>query len=206
MELSEAIAQIAAIRAQIARTETFRGYRSATVAATGLLAIAAGVAQALLIDNPQREPATYLLLWIAAAVLSLFATGLELVIRWRRAASPATAQLTRLAVAQFLPCVVAGAVVTAALIASSRDHLPLLPGLWALLFSLGIFASCRLLPRAVFWIGFFYLAAGGGLLLLSRDATSLEPWTMAATFGVGQLAGGLLLYFTLERRHDETER
>ena len=202
MELSEAIAQIAAIRAQIARAETFRGYRSVTVAATGLLAIAAGVAQALLISDPQREATAYLLIWISAAVLSLIATGLELVVRSRSAASPAAAQLTRLAVAQFLPCVLAGGVMTAALVSIGHEHLRLLPGLWALLFSLGISASCRLLPRPVAWIGVYYLFAGGTLLLLGPSGASLAPWAMAVTFGIGQFAGAAILYFTLERPHE----
>lgn len=39
MDLRDALAQIAEIRAHIAQNETFRGYRSATVAASGLLAL-----------------------------------------------------------------------------------------------------------------------------------------------------------------------
>ncbi|MEE8452390.1 MAG: hypothetical protein V3R99_10765 [Thermoguttaceae bacterium] len=38
MELHEAMERISEIRGQIARTETFRGYRSATVGFSGLLA------------------------------------------------------------------------------------------------------------------------------------------------------------------------
>ena len=41
MELREALTQISEIRAQVARTEMFRGYRSLTVAFTGLLAFCA---------------------------------------------------------------------------------------------------------------------------------------------------------------------
>ena len=36
----------------------------------------------------------------------------------------------------------------------------LLPGLWQVFFSLGVFASCRLLPKAVALIGVFHLVAG----------------------------------------------
>ena len=38
----------------------------------------------------------------------------------------------------------------------------MLPGLWSILFSLGIFASYRLLPRETFWLAVYYLAAGVG--------------------------------------------
>ena len=40
MHLHDALAQITEIRSQMARTQTFRGYRSATVAFSGLLALA----------------------------------------------------------------------------------------------------------------------------------------------------------------------
>ena len=46
MQLHEALAQITEIRTQIARTETFRGYRSATVAFSGLLALGGAGVQA----------------------------------------------------------------------------------------------------------------------------------------------------------------
>ena len=40
----------------------------------------------------------------------------------------------------------------------------LLPGVWALFHALGLFASRLHLPRAVGWVGLWYLAAGGWLL------------------------------------------
>ena len=40
----------------------------------------------------------------------------------------------------------------------------MLPGLWQVLYSLGIFASCRLLPRAIFGVAVFYLHRGLGAL------------------------------------------
>lgn len=41
MQLEEALQQIGEIRAHVAREEAFRGYRAATVATTGLLALLA---------------------------------------------------------------------------------------------------------------------------------------------------------------------
>src|SRR5262249_42647682 len=63
VELHEALAQISEIRDQIARTETFEGYRSATVAASGLLAFAAAGLQAALIPDPLANLEMYLTLW-----------------------------------------------------------------------------------------------------------------------------------------------
>ena len=44
----------------------------------------------------------------------------------------------------------------------------MLPGLWQVLYSLGIFASCRLLPRSMFGVAVFYL-------LERSDRLSLSP-------------------------------
>ena len=44
MELHEALTQIAEIRQQMAKSDVFRGYRSAPVAFSGLVALAAAVA------------------------------------------------------------------------------------------------------------------------------------------------------------------
>ena len=74
----------------------------------------------------------------------------------------------------------------------------MLPGWWAILFGLGVFASRRLLLCWTFAIGGFYLLAGLAMLLMPRGAV-FSPWTMGTTFGIGQLSAAALLYWTLER-------
>src|SRR5262249_19490105 len=106
-----------------------------------------------------------------------------------------------LAVSQFLPCLAAGGLLTFVVVAHARENLWMLPGLWAMLFSLGVFASYRLLPRATFGIGLFYMAAGT-LCLTIREA-ALSPWAMGLTFGPGQLLAAAMLYWTLERNDGE---
>ena len=81
----------------------------------------------------------------------------------------------------------------------------MLPGLWSVFFSLGIFASYRLLPKATFWIGVFYMTAGVLCLLWARDDFAFSPWAMGVPFGVGQLLSAAILYWTLERKSDEQE-
>lgn len=203
MELREALTQIAEIRLQIARTETFRGYRSLPVAFSGLLALFAALVQSAWIDDPLRNIAAYLTLWVGAAVLSAFAAGFEMLLSVRSRGSAQTHAITWLAVSQFLPCLVAGGLVTAALVASAPDALWVLPGLWQVLFSLGIFASYRLLPRATFGVGIFYLIAGVVCLATARADAALSPWAMGVPFGVGQLYAAAVLYWTLERGHVE---
>ena len=76
----------------------------------------------------------------------------------------------------------------------------ILPGIWSILFGLGVFASRRLLPKATFLVGGFYLLAG--LYMISMHYEALAAWTMGVTFGVGQIAAAALLYFTLERQRE----
>jgi hypothetical protein len=202
MELREALTQITEIRLQLARTEVFRGYRAMPVAFSGMVAVLAAGVQAAAIADPVLQIGSYLALWIGAAVVSALAAGLEMMVRARNAASTLTRELTWLAVEQFCPSLVAGALVTVVLVRAAPAGLWILPGLWQIVYSLGIFASCRLLPRATFWVAVFYL--GTGLIVLARGpgAAALSPWTMGLPFGAGQLLAATVLYRTLERDHE----
>src|SRR5437588_797780 len=160
MDLREALTLIAAIRQQVAQTEIFRGYRAAPVALSGVLAWLAAGLQAWLLPEPEKSLGAWLTLWIGAALCSLAITGVAMAIYCWQAPSPLTRTLTSLAVGQFLPCLLAGGLLTVVLWLHVPDSLWMLPGLWSLLFSLGIFASFRLLPRATFFVAVWYLAAG----------------------------------------------
>ena len=203
MDLREAMTQISEIRATMARAETFRGYRAVPVAFSGLLALAAAGFQAIWLTEPLVRVDEYLALWVGAAVLSAVACGSEMVLHARLAATRWSREITWLAIEQFLPCLAAGGFVTVVLVRFAPETLWMLPGLWQVLFSLGIFASCRLLPRATFGVALFYLAAGLASLAFARGEAALSPWAMGLPFGVGQLLTALVLYRTLECRDVE---
>ena len=194
MELRDALTQISEIRRQMARTEVFRGYRAVPVAFSGL--------QATWITNPAEEMTAYLALWVGAAVVSAIGAGTEMVLRARQSLSPWRREITWLAIEQFLPCLLAGGLLTFVLVQFAAESLWMLPGLWQILFSLGVFASCRLLPRATFVVAVFYLAAGLSCLVLTRGSAALSPWAMGLPFGFGQLLAAAVLYRTLERSDD----
>jgi hypothetical protein len=203
MELREALTQISEIRFQMARSAVFRGYRSVPVALSGLLALAAAGFQAVWLPDPGKDVSAYLTLWVGTAVLSVSAATAVMVQRWRHSGAAWADEVTWLAVEQFLPCLVAGALVTVVVTRFARESLWMLPGLWQVLFSLGIFASYRLLPRATFAVGLFYLVAGLLCLALARGEAALAPWAMGVPFGAGQLLAAAVLYWTLERSHGE---
>ena len=201
MELREALTQITEIRLQLARTEVFRGYRAMPVAFSGGIALLAALVQAGTIADPAVQISRYLALWTGAAVVSALAAGLEMMIRARTAASPMTRELTWLALEQFCTPLLAGALVTVVLLRAAPESLWMLPGLWQIFFGLGVFASCRLLPKATFWVAVFYLATGLAILALANGAAALSPWLMGLPFCVGQLMAAAVLYRTLERDH-----
>jgi hypothetical protein len=199
MELREALDSIATIRRRMAETEVFRGYRALPVAVSAVLALTAGFLQPVLVPRPDQDVPGYVALWSAVAVLSVAAAGLAMFLRDRVAGTSLTRPVTWLAVGQFVPCLVAAAAVTAVLARVAPEAGWVLPGLWQVFFSQGVFASCRLLPRPAFVVGVFYLVAGITTLLLARGPDALSPWAMAIPFGVGQLAAAAVLYWTLER-------
>lgn len=203
MDLHEALTQISEIRQQVARTETFRGYRAAPVAFSGLVACVAAGMQHALVPNPASDPHTYLGLWIGAAILSMIVTGIAMIWHCKQSTSSLTIPNSILAVGQFFPSVVAGGLVTFVLFQQVPDALWMLPGLWSMFFSLGIFASYRLLPKATFWIGVFYMTTGVLCLLWARDDFAFSPWAMGVPFAVGQFASAAILYWTLERTVDD---
>jgi hypothetical protein len=203
-ELQKALAEIAAIRGQVARATQFRGYGPLTLAATGLLAAAAAAVQAALVRDPARRPAAYLLIWVATAALSLTLIGAEAISRARRAHSTLALPMLRSAGAEFLPAIAAGLLLTAVVYRDAPEGVWMLPGLWQVVFSLGIFSSCRLLPRPMFAVGLWYLMTGLIVLAEGARGNALSPWAMGAPFGVGQILVAAVLRFGYRERHEIT--
>lgn len=204
MELREALDSIATIRRRMAETEVFRGYRALPVAVSAVFALVAGFVQPVLLPRPEQDVPGYVALWSVVALLSMGAAGLAMFLRDRMAGVSVTRPVTWLAISQFVPCLVAATAVTAVIVGVAPEAAWMLPGLWQVFFSQGVFASCRLLPRPAFAVAGFYLAAGVFTLLVARGEQALAPWAMAGPFGLGQLLAAAVLYWTLERTHGRT--
>jgi len=198
--LDQALAEISTIRSQIARSTAFRGYGPAAVAATALLAVAAAYAQAMLVPAPLAHVERYVLLWGGTAVVCVSLVGIEMVRRTRREHGDLATEMLWTAVEQLLPASIAGGLVTLVLLAAAPEAVWMLPGLWQVIFSLGVFASCRFLPRATFLVGAWYLLSGLACLAVSR---SLSPAAMGIGFGTGQLIGAAILH--LHRTDEEPD-
>jgi hypothetical protein len=146
------------------------------------------------IPDPALQLSRYLQLWAATAAFSFGFIVLEAIFRSRRAHGGLALPMLQSALEQFLPAIVAGGLLTAVLTSVAPSSTWLLPGLWQIVFSLGVFASCRLLPRAIFVVGVWYLFCGLSCLALLGQERSLSPWAMGIPFAVGQLlVAGVLL-------------
>ena len=201
-DLNRALADISSIRQQLARSTEFRGYGPATLAATGIFAISAATAQALWLPNPSKHITSYLSIWIVTALVSAVLIGVQTVTRAHRMHSGIANEMIYMAVEQFLSAAGAGALLTLVIVQSASSVEWMLPGLWQLIFSLGIFSSCRFLPRAMVAAGMWYLLAGLTCIALG-DSRAFSPWTMGVSFGLGQfLAAGILFFNASEGSHE----
>ena len=76
-----------------------------------------------------------------------------------------------------------------------------LPGVWAMVFGLGLFACRYELPQSASWVAGFYVMAGMVCLLINSQLHQLSAWQMVVLFGFGQSFLGLSLFFNGERRN-----
>lgn len=202
-DLHKALGDISSIRQQVARSTEFRGYGPATLATTGAFAASAGVLQALWVPTPGQQLSRYLTLWIATAAISAALTGRQMYTRSRRIHSGMSDEMLRMAVDQFLPAVGAGLLLTVVLLRAAPGSAWMIPGLWQVIFSLGIFSSCRFLPRPIFAAGAWYLLTGLCCIGLG-GGQALSPWAMAIPFGAGQFLVAGILFFSAKESGDES--
>lgn len=197
MEVGRALDQIAEIHQQIAKGEVYRGYRSLPVAASGLMGFAAAWFQPAGLGT--GDPIGFVMYWAAIGALAGFVGASEIIYNYVVHDNGSDRRQTRKVMGQFLPSLIAGAAIAAGLAHLGAALVPLLPGLWAICFGIGIFASRPYLPRASGWIALYYYAAGLTLLWIAHDPGPLTGWWVGGVFGAGQLLAALVLWWNLER-------
>jgi len=197
-DVTRALEQIAEIHEQLGRSTVFRGWRSIPVASSGMVGLAAAAWQAA--EARPLDPWRYTVYWLVVGVVALLIGCAEIVWHYGARADEVERARSRHVVGQFLPALVAGALVTGAFVRLSPALVALLPGLWALLFGVGIFATRPYAVRGSGWVALYYWTAGLALLWSAGGVDALSPWAVGGTFGAGQLLAALVLYLTLERK------
>ena len=195
MDVSQALEHLNEIRHHLGRNEIYRGYRSKTLALMG--GVGFGGALFLLLGWSSARPLERVGFWAAMAALNMAIAAWEILGDYGELKTDHQRRTTRRTVGQFLPTMAAGVLVTMVFVSQSQN-LDLLPGIWSVLFSLGIFASRPYLPRGVGWVGAFFLAAGALLLCFPSEALS-QPLYMGGVFGGGHLMLAYVMYQNLER-------
>ncbi len=197
MDVSSALDRIEEIHAQLAKGEVFRGYRPVPVALAGAIGLVAGWLQRPLV--PAGDGTRFLVFWLAVAGLAFVLNASVVGFGYARSRDAFARRRTRQVVGQFVPCLLAGAVVSLALPAAEPSLVRLLPGLWALLFGLGVFASRPYLARATGWVALFFVVAGTALLVFPGQDLARLGLVHGAVFGTGLLVAAVVLHLDVPR-------
>ena len=158
---------------------------------------------------------SFLTIWLGVAIASSLSAGLEMIVRGILSGNRQVWLTHRKLISSLLPALLVGAVLTGALFnfaMSSSEHMgreliAMLPGMWAMLFGLGLFSCRAALPGSARKVAAYYLAAGMICLMFgfqgsdpqSASVFSISSWQMIFLFGLGQSFLGLVLYWNVER-------
>lgn len=187
--IHDAIGQVRQMREFVLARQRFKGYSGKARMAGGGLAIAGSV----VMSRPgfPEKPVAHLIGWGVVLALALLFNygGLAL---WFLGNPILRRDLMQLKpAADALPALSMGAVFSLALVL--HGQYALLFGTWMCLYGLVHVAYRQSLPAIHYAVGVFYMLCGA-FCLLAPGACFTNPWPMGAVFGLGELAGGFILY------------
>jgi hypothetical protein len=183
-DLNRALVDIRSIRRQVAQTTEFRGYGPLTLTATAVVALLAGAAQSHWLPEPATHPGQYVAIWLTTGVFCAALIASQMVARADRIHAGMADEMVRMAVAQFLPAAITGAILPFVLLHGPPAVFWMLPGLWQIIFSLGVFASCRSLTRPMLLVGAWFMLTGVACLAMG-DSRALAPIAMCLPYSAG---------------------
>lgn len=190
--MRRAMADLAEVRGRLATVQRFDGYSGTAAIASGIIAVLAGITQAIVAPLPQTLAGrqAYLEIWLTCLGVALAINyGAIVVWRSRNRGAQAAVQFRTVGMS-IVPAIAAGGVITLALLARRLEDL--LPGMWCATYALGLFASRSMVPFKVVLVAVAFGAAGA-LLLLLPGINPLAWWIMPVVFGGGQIAIGAIV-------------
>ncbi len=202
-ELNRALADILEIRAQIATGTAFRGYGPTAIAATGVTGLLTAALQAIRPDLFANSPDVFVYWWLGAAVFCAAVVRIEMQGRSRRMHSHLADTMINQAIEQFMPAAAASLFLPLFLLRFAPQAVWIMPGLWQLFASLGLFASVRSLPRSISLIGSWYFISGFACLLWASTSHTLSPWLMGVPFFAGQMMMAAVLHLSARGPDEE---
>lgn len=196
--IDQALEDLAEIRSSLNRAETFRGYRSASILATACMAWLGCLLQFRWVNPESPSLSDFLGVWIRIAVFCAVLSFGEVVVRYWRS-GPMFRHMTRSAVGPMIPALLTGFALTVVIAGYAQEVGWILPGLWAIVFGLGVAASARFLPKLVMLVACYFVVCGLISIVLSTRGWAYSPWLMGVSFGGGQMLTAAVLYWALER-------
>lgn len=181
-----ALADLSFIRRTMAGAAEFTD-----VPGRGLVAVGATALLAAAIGARQPRAGAWLAVWLVEAALAATLGTAATIRKIRSHPEPGFSPPARKFLLSFLPAVVAGAALTAA-VGSDRT---LLPGLWLLLYGTGVVTAGAFSVRVIPVMGLAFMALGGVALL--PIAAGWEDWILAMGFGALHVGFGSVI----ARRH-----
>ncbi|QJR37222.1 hypothetical protein [Gemmatimonas groenlandica] len=184
---------------------TMEGAASFTdVPGWGLVWVGATALVAAPLADAQSDPARWLTVWMAAATMAASIGGAAMYAKMRKRVGDGDALRLSVPARKFLfsfwPAILVGAVLTCALVDPYTPGIPshltarVLPGLWLLLYGMGVTTAGSFSIRAVPLMGFGFITLGVLALFVPAADGDLM---MALGFGVLHLVFGV----RIARRH-----
>src|SRR3954453_7432609 len=175
------------IRETMEAAGTFTAVSGWGTVAIGATAIGAATLAAITHSTPR-----WIFIWLCEAALSVAISVYTMALKARSAKLPLWSEPARKILFSFAPPMAGGALLTLVLVQHSL--IALLPGVWMLLYGIGVVAAGTFSVRIVPVMGLAFMAVGTGALF--APAALATPF-MAAGFG------GLHLFFgtLIARRH-----
>lgn len=193
VEVERALADLTEVRDRLASVQRFRGYSSRVAALSGGIALAGGLAQALLVPHPS-SPADvhqYVAIWLTCLAVALAVYYGNLVGWYVRNNGRQARYQSKTASLSILPALALGAVLSLAVYLQGVPAM--LPGIWYACYGLGLFASRTHLPNGAISVAAMFGIIGAALLLMPNQWPGLTWWVMAFGFAVGQFWIGWLI-------------
>ena len=208
MRIDEALKQVDAMSAITQRATTYRGLRSSTIAATGVIGLGAAVAQPFLVgSNPGGSVfwAEHLLveLWVVVAMASLAVIIGDMIVRYYEDPTARARRLTLTVLGRLSPSIIVGGGLTFVFAETARESIWMLPGLWAILLGLGVYSASTCLPKELHVVGLWYIVCGFIALIILPHSAFFPPIAMAIPFGGGQILTAWLIHQHQERPENQ---
>ncbi|RJQ53173.1 MAG: hypothetical protein C4521_07840 [Actinobacteria bacterium] len=186
--MQDALKQVRELKRQAVRGQRFTGYSGRVRAVAGVFALLGAVAMSL--PSYPRTPRAHLIGWSVVLAAALI-VNYSALLHWFLFHPDAKRDLQRLMpTVDALPPLLVGAVLSAVFILEGRFEL--LFGTWMSLYGLANLSSRRVLPRAIWPVGAYYIIAGAICLFLAPAFTN--PWPLGLVFFFGEWAGGMVFH------------